>query len=61
MSTDELIKALRDLADECEDRKLIVLFDEAADRLEDLDERVSIKEADEPHENEQSEGEQLTF
>ena len=51
MTTDELIKALRDLADECEDRKLIVLFDEAADRLEDLDERVAIM----------SEGEQLTF
>ena len=61
MTTTELIKALRDLADECEDRKLIVLFDEAADRLEELDERVAIKEADEPHENEQSEGEQLTF
>ena len=51
MSTDELIKALRDLADECEDRKLIVLFDESADRLEELDERMSIM----------SEGEQLTF
>ena len=61
MTTDELIKALRDLADECEDRKLIILFDEAADQLEKLDERVSIKEADEPHANEQSEGEQLTF
>ena len=51
MTTDELINALRDLADECEDRKLIVLFDEAADRLEELDERVAIM----------SEGEQLTF
>ena len=51
MTTDKLIKALRDLADECEDRKLIVLFDEAADRLDELDERVSIM----------SEGEQLTF
>ena len=61
MTTDELITALRDVAAECEDMERIRLCREAADRLEDLDERVSIKEADEPHENEQSEGEQLTF
>ena len=42
MTTDELIKALLDLADECEDRKLIVLLDESADRLVELDERVAI-------------------
>jgi hypothetical protein len=42
MTTDGLIKALRDLADECEDRKLIVLLDESADRLEELDERNAI-------------------
>ena len=51
MTTNELIRGLRDLADECEDRKLIALFDEAADRLEELDERIAIM----------SEGEQLTF
>lgn len=42
MTTNELITALRDLADECEDRKLIDLFDEAADCLKELDERISI-------------------
>ena len=42
MTTDELIKALRDLADEWEDRKRIGLLDESADRLEELDERVAI-------------------
>ena len=46
MRTTDIINALRDLADECEDRKLIVLFDEAADRLEELDERISIMAAD---------------
>ena len=42
MTTDELIKALRDVAGECEDLKRIRLLDEAADRLEELDERVAI-------------------
>lgn len=51
MTTDELIKALRDVAAECEDMERIRLCREAADRLEELDERVAIM----------SEGEQLTF
>lgn len=42
MTTDELIKALRDVAGECEDLKRIRLLDEAADRLEELDERVAV-------------------
>ena len=42
MTTDELIKSLRDLADECEDRTKIKLLNEAADRLEELDERNAI-------------------
>lgn len=42
MTTTELIRALRDLAGECEDRTRIRLLDEAADRLEQLDERVAI-------------------
>lgn len=63
MTTDELIKALREYAeaDEMPLRLVREALTEAADRLEELDERVAIKEADEPHENEQSEGEQLTF
>ena len=51
MTTDELITALRDVAAECEDIERIRLCREAADRLEELDERVAIM----------SEGEQLTF
>lgn len=61
MTTDELIRVLRNLAETSQfahDEGILMM---AADRLEELDERVAIKEADEPHENEQSEGEQLTF
>ena len=63
MTTDELIRALRKMTEKFIHRndELPFLLNQAADRLEELDERVSIKEADEPHENEQSEGEQLTF
>lgn len=46
MTTDELITALRDVAAECEDMKRIRLCREAADRLEELDERVSIMAAE---------------
>ena len=42
MTTDELITALRDVAAECEDMKRIRLCREAADRLEELEERVAI-------------------
>ena len=42
MTTDELIRELRDLAGECEDLTRIRLLDEAADRLEELDERLAI-------------------
>ena len=42
MTTDELIRALRDVAGECEDRDRIRLCNEAADRLEELDERNAI-------------------
>ena len=42
MTTDDMIKALRDLANNCEERDLVSLFNEAADRLEELDERVAI-------------------
>lgn len=42
MTTDELILALRDVAAECEDMARIKLCNEAADRLEELDERVAI-------------------
>ena len=65
MTTDELIKALRAWAAAFRVKdgmgQLAKDLAAAADRLEKLDERVAIKEADEPHENEQSEGEQLTF
>ena len=61
MTTDELIKALREWAAQMSFPGRRELVKQAADRLEELDERVAIKEADEPHENEQSEGEQLTF
>jgi len=44
MTTDELIRALLDVAGECEDMERIRLCREAADRLEDLDERKSIME-----------------
>lgn len=46
MKTNELIKALRDLADECEDREKIALLNESADRLEKMDERIDIMMAD---------------
>lgn len=46
MTTDELITALRDVAAECEDIERIRLCREAADRLEELDERVSIMAAE---------------
>lgn len=42
MTTTELIKALRDVAAECEDIKRIRLCREAADRLEELDERQAL-------------------
>lgn len=42
MTTDKLIKVLRDVADECEDMERIRLCQEAADRLEELDDRMSI-------------------
>ena len=42
MTTTELIQALRDVASECEDMERIRLCNEAADRLEQLDERVAI-------------------
>ena len=42
MTTTELITALRDLAYECEDPPRTRLINEAADRLEELDERVAI-------------------
>ena len=61
MTTDELIKALREWAAQMALPGRRELVKQAADRLEELDERAAIKEADEPHENEQSEGEQLTF
>ena len=41
-TTTDLINALRDVADECEDIGRIKLCNEAADRLEELDERVAI-------------------
>lgn len=44
MTTDELIRALRDVAGECEDLQRIRLLNAAADRLEELDERVAIME-----------------
>ena len=37
MTTDELIRALRDVAGECEDLKRIRLLNAAADRLEEQD------------------------
>ena len=46
MTTDELIKTLRDVAAECEDMERIRLCREAADRLEELDERVSVMAAE---------------
>lgn len=46
MKTNELIKALRDLADECEDSEKIALLNESADRLEEMDERIDIMMAD---------------
>ena len=46
MTTDKLITALRDVAAECEDLERIKLCNEAADRLEELDERVSIMAAE---------------
>ena len=42
----ELIKTLRDVAAECEDMERIRLCREAADRLEELDERVSVMAAE---------------
>ena len=61
MNTDELIRRLRDMAKVEPPMFDELVLREAADRLEELEERLAIKEADEPHENEQSEGEQLTF
>ena len=55
MKTDKLITALRDLAYECEDPPRTKLIKEAADRLEELDERVSIMQAE--MENKWTEGE----
>lgn len=46
MTTDKLITALRDLAYECEDPSRTRMIKEAADRLEELDERVSIMAAE---------------
>ena len=46
MTTDKLITALRDLAYECEDPPRTKLIKEAADRLEELDERVAIMAAE---------------
>ena len=45
MTTTELITALRDLAYECEDPPRTRLINAAADRLEELDERVEIMAA----------------
>lgn len=45
MTTDELIRALRDRANEFEimrNPELYILMNETADRLEELDERVAI-------------------
>ena len=42
MTTTNLINALRDLAYECEDPPRAKLINEAADRLEELDERLDI-------------------
>ena len=46
MTTDELIRELRDVAGECEDLQRIRLLNAAADRLEELDERIAIMAAD---------------
>lgn len=46
MTTDELITALRDLAYECEDPPRTKLINAAADRLEELDERVALMAAE---------------